>query len=108
MGVELDPAHIEVAEMDRFGNHLHARRIVVPIQGRRAEQVEPVLAEAVAGIGAQAKAAGKPVVIERLDFREKKARLHPTSRWCRTLPTAFDRSDATLVRNPSPQERPVP
>ncbi|BDG61684.1 IS200/IS605 family accessory protein TnpB-related protein [Caldinitratiruptor microaerophilus] len=79
VGVDLNPGLVAVAEIDRSGNPVGTRHIPVPIQGRRKEQVLATLGEAVADVVAWAKAAGKPVVVERLDFRAKKARLREVS-----------------------------
>ena len=79
LGIDLNPAHVQVAEVDRFGNPVHVRRIAVAIQGRRQPQVKAALGEVAADVVAQAKAAAKPVMVERLDFREKKGRLREHS-----------------------------
>lgn len=79
VGVDLNPGLVAVAEIDRFGNPVGTRHIPVPIQGRRQEQIRATLGEAAADVAAWAKAAGKPIVVERLDFREKKARLREVS-----------------------------
>jgi len=89
LGIDLNPAHVEVAEVDRFGNPVHVRRIAVAIQGRRQPQVKAALGEVAAEVVAQAKAAAKPVVVERLDFREKKGRLRETSNRQARLLSAF-------------------
>ncbi|BDG60475.1 IS200/IS605 family accessory protein TnpB-related protein [Caldinitratiruptor microaerophilus] len=79
VGVDLNPGLVAVAEIDRSGNPVGTRHIPLQIQGRRREQVLATLGEAVADVVAWAKAAGKPVVVERLDFRTKKARLREVS-----------------------------
>jgi IS605 OrfB family transposase len=100
VGVDFNPAHVDVAEVDRFGNPLHARRIPVAVQGRNADQVAAALGEVTAGVVAQAQAAGKPVVVERLDFREKKARLREVSdRQARLLSAFAYRRFHTLLRS---------
>lgn len=79
VGVDLNTGLVAVAEVDRFGNPVASRHVPVRIQGRREEQVRAALGDAAADVVAWAKAAGKPVVVERLDFRGKKARLREVS-----------------------------
>ncbi len=105
VGVDFNPAHVDVAEVDRFGNPLHARRIPVAVQGRSTDQVSAALGEVVADVLSQAKAAGKPVVTERLDFREKKARLREVSdRQARMLSAFAYRRFHTLLRSRAGRE----
>ncbi|WP_242823284.1 IS200/IS605 family accessory protein TnpB-related protein [Thermaerobacter subterraneus] len=75
LGADLNPDRLAVAEVDRFGNPIAARDIRFQIQGKRQEQVKAILGEVVADLVAWAKSAGKPIVVEHLDFREKKTRL---------------------------------
>ena len=49
--------------------------LAISIYGRSHAQIEASLGDAVAEVVATAKKAGKPVVIERLDFAAKRARL---------------------------------
>ncbi len=84
--MDLNPDRVAVGEVDRCGNPVAVRDIPVPVQGWRKEQVLATLGDAVADIVAWARGAGKPVVVERLDFRAKKARLREVSdRHARTL-----------------------
>lgn len=86
LGVDLNPGLVAVSEIDRFGNPVAVRSIPVQIEGRRKEQVLATLGDVVADVVAWAKSAGKPIVVERLDFQEKKARLRETSpRYARML-----------------------
>jgi IS605 OrfB family transposase len=79
LGVDLNPDRVAVGEVDRFGNPLCVRDIPIQVQGRRKEQVLSALGDAVADIATWARTSGKPVVVERLDFRAKKARLRDVS-----------------------------
>ncbi len=86
LGVDLNPDRVAVAELDRFGNPVAARDIPIRVQGRRKEQVLASLGDVVADIVAWARTSGKPVVVERLDLRAKKARLSEVSdRYARKL-----------------------
>lgn len=75
LGVDLNPGLVAAAQVDRHGNPVAWRHIPAVTQGRRRDQVTASLAEAVADMVAWAKAEGAPIVVERLDFEKKKARL---------------------------------
>ncbi len=80
LGVDLNPGRLSVAEVDRSGNPVCARDIPLRVQGRRREQVRAALGDAVADVVNWARVARKPVVVERLDFEQKKARLREAPR----------------------------
>ena len=86
IGVDLNPAHLDIGEIDRFGNPVGGHSILLELQGRRQSQVKAALAEAVADIVDRALSVGKPIIIEKLDFRRKKAGLREESpRYARML-----------------------
>ena len=74
------PDHLAVAETDASGNYLRAWRVPLVTYGRSSHQAEALIGDAVAGVVEHARQAGKPVVIERLDFKQKKAQLEGESR----------------------------
>lgn len=105
LGVDLNPHLVAVARIDRHGNPAAWRHIPVCLQGRRREQVKAALGEAVAEIVAWAKSEGVPIVIERLDFEEKKARLremHP--RYARMLSAFAYRQFHALLESRAARE----
>ena len=53
----------------------NAWRLPLVTYGRSTRQVEAIINDAVAGVVQYAKEVGKPIVVERLDFRRKKAAL---------------------------------
>ena len=75
IGVDLNADHLAVAETDVSGNCLNAWRVPLVTYGRSTHQAEALIGDAVAGVVEYAREAGKPIVIERLDFRHKKAAL---------------------------------
>ena len=75
VAVDLNPDHLAVARLDRFGNLAGHRRIALDAHGLGTEQAEARVGDAVADLVLQAKAGGQPLVIEALDFRKKKAAL---------------------------------
>ena len=80
IGVDLNAGHLAVAETNSSGNYLNAWRVPLVTYGRSRRQAEAIIGDAVAGVVEYARAAGKPIVIERLDFRQKKAALEGESR----------------------------
>ena len=98
IGVDINPAHVDAAEVDRCGNPLAARTIPIGVVGRSHEQAKASLCEAVADLVAQAKAAGKPLAIERPVFRDVKKELRYRSpRLARLLSSfAFDAFNQAL------------
>ena len=80
IGVDLNADHLAVAETDASGNCLNAWRVPLATYGKSNRQAEALIGDAVASVVACAEEAGKPIVIERLDFRQKKAALEGQSR----------------------------
>ena len=75
IGADLNADHVAVADLDRFGNLAGHRRVPLEVQGLTSGQAQARIGDAAADLVGQAKAAGKPLVIEALDFRKKKAAL---------------------------------
>ena len=80
VGVDLNADHLAVAETDASGNHLRAWRVPLVTYGKSLHQAEALIGDAVASVVKHARDVGKPIVIERLDFRQKKAALEGESR----------------------------
>ena len=80
VGVDLNADHLAVAETDASGNYVNAWRVPLVTYGKSHHQAEALIGDAVAILVGYARGAGKPLVIERLDFRQKKAVLEGESR----------------------------
>ena len=80
VGVDLNADHLAVAETDASGNYLNAWRVPLVTDGKGHHQAEALIGDAVAGVVEYARAVCKPIVIEKLDFRQKKAALEGESR----------------------------
>ena len=80
IGVDLNADHLAVAETDASGNYVNAWRVPLVTYGKSHHQAEALIGDAVAIVVGYARGAGKPLVIERLDFRQKKAVLEGESR----------------------------
>ena len=79
VGVDLNADHLAVAETDASGNYLRAWRVPLVTYGRSARQAEALIGDVVVRVVEHARSVGKPIVIERLDFRRKKATLEGES-----------------------------
>ena len=80
VGVDLNADHLAVAETDACGNSIKAFSVSLVTYGKTDYQAEALIGDAVASVVAHAKKAGKPIVIEKLDFRKKKSTLEGESR----------------------------
>ena len=80
IGVDINADHLAVAETDASGNYVNAWRAPLVTYGKSSHQAEALIGDAVAEVVQYARGAGKPIVIERLDFRQKKSLLEGESR----------------------------
>ena len=80
IGVDLNVDHLAVCETDASGNYVHAFSVPLVTYGKSQHQAEAIIGDAVASVVAYAREVGKPIVIEKLDFRQKKAVLEGESR----------------------------
>ena len=80
IGVDLNADHLAIAETDASGNYIHAFSVPLVTYGKSQHQAEAIMGDAVARVVDYAHEAGKPIVIEKLDFRQKKAVLEGESR----------------------------
>ena len=79
LGVDLNADHLAVTEVDPSGNPVNYERVPLVTYGKSAGQAEALIGDAVARVIAYAASVRKPVVIERLDFRRKRAMLEGES-----------------------------
>ena len=89
IGVDLNADHLAVAETDASGNYLNSWRVPLVTYGKRHHQGEALIGDAVASVVEYARGVGKPLVIEKLDFRQKKAVLEGESRRYSRMLTSF-------------------
>jgi IS605 OrfB family transposase len=75
VGVDVGPGFLAVVETDASGNPIWKKTIRLDLFRKTRAQTRTILEEAAIGIVDHAKKAGKPVVIEALDFAAKKAEL---------------------------------
>ena len=89
VGVDLNADHLAVVETDASGNYVKAWRVPLVTYGKRHHQAEALIGDAVASVVEYARGAGKPLVVEKLDFRQKKAVLKGESRKYSRMLTSF-------------------
>ena len=75
IGVDLNADHLAVTETDRTGNFVNVFSVPLVTYGKSAHQAKALLGDAVARVVEYARESRKPLVIERLDFRQKRAAL---------------------------------
>ena len=73
IGVDLNAGHLAVAETDVSGNPVKSFSVPLVTYGKSRRQAEALIGDAVASVVAYAREVGKPILIEQLDFRQKKA-----------------------------------
>ena len=79
IGVDLNADHLAVAETNGSGNYVNAWQVPLVTYGKSTHQAEALIGDAVASVVQYACEVGKPIVIGRLDFRQKKAALEGES-----------------------------
>ena len=89
IGVDLNADYLAVADTDASGNCINAWRVPLVTYGKSQHQAEAIIGDAVASVVEYAKEVGKPVVIEKLDFRQKKAALEGESRKYSRMMSSF-------------------
>ena len=80
VGVDLNEDHVAVSETDSSGNWLRSFSVPLVTHGKSSGQAEALTGDVVAEVVEYARAAGKPIAYERLDFRGKRAELEGESR----------------------------
>jgi len=73
IAVDINSDHLAVVETDRFGNPLHTLNI--PLHKGTKDQTRACIGNASAQIIALCEKTQKPLILEKLDFKKKKAQL---------------------------------
>ena len=72
IGVDVNVDHLAVSEADSPGNWLRSWTVPLVTYGKSRRQAEALIGDAVAEVVAGAREAGKPLVIEDLDFSKRR------------------------------------
>src|SRR5208282_3926214 len=73
IGVDINEDSLAVSEIDRFGNLEKTQVVSLVTYGKSTDQAKAMVGDVVKQIVAHAVAARKPIVIEKLDFKKKRA-----------------------------------
>ena len=80
IGLDLNANHVALAELDRFGNLIRAEKLPCHNYGKTTDQAKALIGDLAKAVAKRCAAAGKPLVLERLDFQARKKALeefHP-------------------------------
>jgi IS605 OrfB family transposase len=80
IGIDINVGQLVLAELDRFGNFLGGEGIGCVTYGKTRAQAKAILGDAVKQALAAAIGSRKPIVVERLEFAQKKASLENEGR----------------------------
>ncbi len=75
IGVDLNADHLAVTETDRFGNLIAFNRYNLYLENKSSDQRQAIICDAAKDIANWAQSAQKPIALEKLDFKKKKAAL---------------------------------
>ena len=78
IGIDLNTDHIAYVETDRFGNPIKKEIYQWNSYGKTKNQLKAITGDLCKKIVDKAKQAKKPIVIEKLDFKQKKSELGET------------------------------
>ena len=77
--IDINEDHLALAETDRHGNLMKTCNIPLNLYGSSREQAQAIIGDAVKVAISMVASQGKPMVLENLDFRKKKAQLEACS-----------------------------
>jgi IS605 OrfB family transposase len=89
IGLDLNEDHLALAETDRFGNLIDSFILPFDLKGLSSDQTEAVIGDLSAVAVGHCLSRGKPLVIEDLDFQEKKRNLKDLPKDHRRMLSAF-------------------
>jgi IS605 OrfB family transposase len=75
IGVDLNADHLAVSELDRFGNLIAFKRYDLHLENKSSDQRQAIIGEVAKSLAQWASKAQKPIALEKLDFKKKKAAL---------------------------------
>jgi IS605 OrfB family transposase len=100
IGVDINYDHISLVETDRFGNPIHKETIPLCLTGKNEHQSKALIGEASKKIVEIAQHAKKPIVLEKLNFKQKKISLREkTASYARMLSSFAYSSILTYIKS---------
>ncbi|MCI4411467.1 MAG: IS200/IS605 family accessory protein TnpB-related protein, partial [Thiotrichales bacterium] len=76
IGVDLNADHLAVSELDRFGNLIAFKRYDLHLENKSSGQRQAIIGEVAKSLAQWAFKVQKPIALEKLDFKKKKASLN--------------------------------
>jgi len=73
IGIDLNEHHVALTEIDYKGNFLQKKTVPLSLYGKSKEQAKALLGDVCKEIVSFAKEKGKPLIVEKLDFKKKKS-----------------------------------
>ena len=89
VGVDINTTHLSVVETDRFGNPINKQTIPFNLYGKSRHQAKAIIADAVRQVVQSAEEAKKPIVLEKLNFQQKKKCLKENSLFYARMLSSF-------------------
>lgn len=89
IGIDINSNHLALVETDRFGNPIHKETIPLNLYGKSSCQAKAIIGDACKQIVQVAKETKKPIVVEELDFRKKKASLREDAPYFARMLSSF-------------------
>lgn len=78
IGIDINSNHLSLVETDRFGNAIDKQTIPLSLYGKSSHQAQAIIGDVCKKIVNSAVAAKKPLVLEKLNFQQKKSSLKET------------------------------
>jgi IS605 OrfB family transposase len=79
IGVDINSNHLSIVETDRFGNVIGKQTIPLNLYGKNSHQSKALIGNASKKIVSLAESTKKPIVLEKLNFKNKKKSLKEQS-----------------------------
>jgi len=96
IGMDINIDHLAIAETDRFGNLISSKRIPLVTYGKSKHQTLAAIGEASKELVALAEKSKKPIILEKLDFKRKRADLGKASKRLARMLSSFAYSKIIL------------
>jgi len=85
IGLDINSDHLAFTEVDRFGNYIESSVIPFDFKSKSSDQIEALIGDMMAVLGERCEERQKPLIIEDLDFTQKKASLREQGKSLRSM-----------------------
>jgi IS605 OrfB family transposase len=106
IGIDINSDHLSVVEIDRFGNFIHKQTVPLHLYGKSTNQAKALIGDACKKVVQIAEETKKPLVLEKLDFKQKKATLkEKDAKYARMLSSFAYSSILTHLKSRAQKQR---